>query len=123
MMHIQCQHCSRGFDAPYWQLGMLSRCPHCGNEKRLTRECVLGYQESGWAVTFLDFVRLVTDPACQPDVLPLLRSFGYECVDGKRLLFRDAQGKTLTAEEVHTQIQHEEPKQHRLYQTAMDLWR
>lgn len=122
-MHIQCQNCSQGFDAPYWQLGMRCQCPHCKTETLLARECVIGSYRSVWDVTFLDFVSLATDPAYQSEILPLLRELGFEPIQEKPLLFRDANGKTLTAEEAHILIQNDAAGQYNLYQAAMSLWR
>ena len=122
-MHIRCQHCSCVFEAPYWQLGLPQRCPHCGRETLLTRDCVVNYHSSGWSVTFLDFVQLVTDATYRDTILPLVRSFGYEPVAGSPSLVRNANGETLTAADVHARIQMDEPKQHSLYGRAMDLWR
>lgn len=122
-MQIRCQNCLLGFDAPYWQLGMRYRCPHCGQETLLARDCVLAYHGHLWSVTFLDFVQLATNSAYVDTILPLLRSFGYERVQAEPLLFRDPQGRILSAEDTHTRIQNDEPKQHDLYQTAMELWK
>jgi hypothetical protein len=123
MMHIRCQNCSCGFDAPYWRLGMRHLCPHCETETPLARECVIAFHGSLWSVTFLDFVQLVTGSASQDTILHLLRTLGYERVRKEPLLFRDRKGETLIGEDVHTQIQNDEPKQQRLYHTAMGLWR
>jgi hypothetical protein len=89
----------------------------------LERDSVTVINATGWSVTFLDFVRLMTDPADRAAGLPLLRSFGYEVVQEEPLLFRDGQGQTLQAEDVHTQIQNDSSQQYQLYQTTMDLWR
>ena len=67
---------------------------------------------TGYRVTFEDFRRLVTDPWCQPTILPLLKEwFGAEVGDGEDL------------RELHERIQADPQKQYYLYQRAMDLWR
>ena len=122
-MIIRCQNCATNFEAPHWQLGMRRACPSCGQETLLARDCVVLYAPSGWSVTFLDFVQLVTDPAYQTTILPLLRVSGFEILVGQPPRFRDRTGQIRTAEETHASIQRDEPAQYSLYQAAMNLWR
>lgn len=122
-MIVRCQNCSTAFEAPHWQLGMRGACPSCGQETLPARDCVVETAPSGWSVTFLDFVQLVTDPDYQSTILPLLRVSGYETLAGQPLRFRDRTGQIRTAEETHASIQRDKQMQYDLYQAAMNLWR
>lgn len=102
---------------------MSALCPSCGQETLRARDCVVDIAPSGWSVTFLDFVQLVTDPAYRPTILPLLRALGYETLVGQPPRFRDRTGQIRTAEETHASIQCDEKMQYSLYQAAMNLWR
>jgi len=120
-MEIRCQHCLCGFDAPYRQLGLSFLCPHCKKDTVLSRESVISYRATGWEVSFLDFLPLVS--LGKKTILSLLEKFGYKRTEQEPLLFQNAKGETLTPERVHLQIQNDAANQHDLYQTAMSIWR
>jgi hypothetical protein len=67
---------------------------------------------SGYALTFHDFRRLVTEPSSQPLVAPLIREW-----------FGIGLSASLDLTELHRQIQSDPAKQYAIYQRAMDLWR
>lgn len=87
------------------------------------------YEASGYAVTFADFIQLVTDPAYSAVMLPLIRlwlGLERECPpEGKNLgdvAFRDPNGSRHNPLIVHERIQSEPSWQRQFYNNAMTLW-
>src|SRR5690349_9508797 len=117
-MRVFCDNCSAEFDVSYWRLGSDYPCPSCALLVHLDREHVRTYSESGYEVTFADFIQLVTDSYYSPTILPLLRAwYGIEPIEpGKggtdsEVLFRDADGNRYEVLEIHGRIQNDPPRQ------------
>jgi hypothetical protein len=124
MVHIRCEHCSVGFDTPYWQVGMNCHCPHCNTDTRTGLTSIISYKgRHGYDVTFYHFVQLVNGLNEKALILPYLHSLGYEIEQVDPLLFRNEKGQVLQPEEVHIQIQNDPERQRHLYGLFMQLWR
>ena len=88
---------------------------------------------TGYEVTYQDFLQLVSDPHCVPDVAPLLkRWFNYDIVqDGPPekhgytgySIIRDAGGSEVGKARLHLAIQADPDLQRTLYNTSQSLWR
>lgn len=124
-MGVVCKSCGARAETPYTMLGAPLVCGVCGVRgvpKPLADERP---SNTGYALTFADFRRLVEDPWCRPSVAPLLRKwFGYELEPaGEAVLIRARGGEEADAVKVHQLIQDDEAKQASLYRAAMTLWR
>jgi len=82
-------------------------------------------ESSGYEISLDDFRRLVTDPACQPVVQPLLREwFGCEIVGtGPKTELHSHQNDAIELRDLYQQIQSDPARQRTIYNRAMDLWR
>ena len=80
---------------------------------------------TGYELSFEDFRRLVSDPASQPVIAPLLRDwYRYEIVgQGPKTVVRSEEGHVISIRVLHNRIQIDPPKQYSVYQRAMDIWR
>ncbi len=100
-------------------------CPACGELTVPKAAAGARPANTGYALTFSDFHRLVSDPDYIPAIAPLLREwFGYELEPlnrSARILARD--GLEIDEVTLHQRIQADEPKQSALYRAAMTLWR
>jgi hypothetical protein len=124
-MRVFCDHCSAEFDVSYWRLGSVYSCPSCSQPVPLDRTHVRKFAESGYEVTFSDFVQLVTDSYYRATILPLIRVWlnlePVEQGEGE-VRFRDSEGNLHDTLEVHARIQKEPSWQRQLYNNAMTLW-
>jgi len=79
----------------------------------------------GYEISFQEFRRLVSDPACQPVIAPLLRDwYRYEIGgEGPETVVRSEEGQVVGLRVLHNKIQIDPPKQQTIYNRAMDLWR
>jgi hypothetical protein len=106
-------------------LGAPAVCTACG--ERAVPKVAPGARpaDTGYALTFSDFHRLVSDADDTPAIVPLLREwFGYELEPpGGPALIRARDGREVDEVTLHRRIQADEPKQSALYRAAMTLWR
>jgi len=89
--------------------------------------------QTGYEVTFQDFLRLVSDPYCLPMVAPLLNEwFDYDVVQigppatkgaDPETAIRDASGEPVSKARLHLIIQADPEMQGTLYRTSQTLWR
>ena len=88
---------------------------------------------TGYEVTFQDFLRLVSDPYCLPEVAPLLKDwFNYDIMPigpaitmgaDPETVIRDASGTDISKARLHLIIQADFEMQGTLYRTSQTLWR
>lgn len=88
---------------------------------------------TGYEVTYEDFMRLVSDPYCVPEIAPLLkRWFNYDIVPigppakkgyASETIIRDAEGHEVGKARLHLIIQADPDLQNTLYNTSQSLWR
>jgi hypothetical protein len=80
---------------------------------------------TGYRVTYVDFVNLLTEPARRGAVRPLVEKW-FNCtvvdIDGQAQL-KSTSGEYLSLSSVHEQIQADKDMQRTLYNEAMTLWR
>ena len=126
-MRVFCDTCSAEFVVPYWRLGSDYPCPACSRSVSVDRDHVRRYTESGYEVTYSDFIQLVTDSYYSETILPLVREWlGLERVEWDKgageVWFRGSDGTRYEAFRVHALIQNDATRQRQFYNNAMTLW-
>ncbi len=124
-MRTVCPSCSTEIDTPYMMLGASVTCSACKSLVIPRVESGTLFPNTGFEITFRDFVQLLTYEAYRTQVLSVVKEWEPTV---EHLTDIDAEIGAGTAQEkalivIHRKIQGDSVKQNKLYQTAMSLWR
>jgi hypothetical protein len=124
-MEVRCTTCGAAMDVPYYRIGLSITCSKCGEVTVPRIPLGTTYPNTGYQITYSDFIQLLTYPAYRAGIVPLIEEW-FDCQvlesDDDPLL-RTRAGQALPCAEVHEQIQTDPQKQFTLYQRAMSLWK
>ena len=125
IVSVECTECGYVSRTEYRLLGCVMACSRCHREflPRVPEGSVL--PDTGWELTFGDFIQLVQSDSSRATIGPLLKQwFGYRIAGkGKASRVADTKKALVDLLSLHLEIQRDEPRQHDLYQAAMSLWR
>ena len=80
---------------------------------------------TGYEVSFEEFKRLISDPYCQPMVVPRIKEWFGFAVEGsdKSAVVRRPDGTEVNQALLHQLIQADPERQGSLYRVSQTLWR
>ena len=124
-MQTACPNCEAAIETPYIMLGAATSCPGCGALVRSAPKPGTSYPPTGYAISFSDFIQLLTHQVYRPHAIALVKNW-FPQID--QLSVANSPVAAGSKEErvllqVHLRIQTEPKWQYDLYQMAMSLWR
>jgi hypothetical protein len=125
IVRVECTECGYVSRIEYRRLGCVMSCSRCHRESRPNVPEGSVFPDTGWELTFDDFIQLIQGDSSRATIGPLLKQwFGYRVAGkGKASRVVDAKRALIDLLSLHLQIQRDKPRQRDLYQAAMSLWR
>ena len=122
-MKLSCPHCQESFETAYYRIGLPVTCSRCSHTFEALRTHIIGYEQTGYEITFLELCSLLQDhlPQVQRIIAPPL---GLRIVGSEESpAFIDSSESAVSLQQLHERIQSSPQIQFDLYQYAMSQWR
>jgi len=124
-MSFLCDHCEGLLAASHAWVGMTVVCPSCAQTTKIGYRDGQLVEQTGYAITYADFVQLLSYGPYRPKVAPEMRRLVGCAIDDRdgRAVLVLPDGSLMPDEVAHLAIQGDSSKQRTLYGVAMGLWR
>jgi hypothetical protein len=123
---IFCETCKSKIRVPFEYIGLSYLCPFCGSMQKTGIESQSNFRNTGYEITYLDFLRLVEDKKNNKEIITTIeKKFNCKLIELENLktAFLSKENEFIPFEFIHIAIQKDKKTQKSIYQLAMSIWR
>ena len=123
---IYCKSCNSKIGVQYKHLGLDIKCPKCSSIQKIGIENFNRVKNTGYEITFRDFLRLIKDKKNNKEINTLIEKrlkYSVTELDDMKTAFINKENELIPYEFLHLSIQNDKKTQKTLYQIAMSIWR